>query len=371
MEGRFSWHSPRRWMIDVGRPVLAGLFVLIGLIGSVSLGCSDEDALFSLPVEDRIARFLASQDLPAVHGFDELLVEPSIDLVLFRVRYGETTECSRGGCVRPSAFGLTIGERIGWVEVPAAFPADAPRFDIRPDDSFLFDQEFLVRVRSAGEDAYVAVRLMLARDPDTPEPTLALVAGSLAHGGGPPEIGLALLENPNVAESRPVLEALARNIHSFLSGWQEVYRQTWELLRRLLPPLEEIEFDAVALRNPQGELFLRASIENPTVSTFVMEYAGVCAPSLLVYRDPGLTGSLLWDQLEWWNSRAGGCKWLPAFLEIPTGVERHVSTPAMADADILGDSIPAGTYPVSMRLRILQPRDSTLVIPAGTVELGG
>lgn len=106
-----------------------------------------------------------------------------------------------------------------------------------------------------------------------------------------------------------------------------------------------------------------------------VQVGGVCLPALLVYRDSAASEPA-WDEQRWFNTRAGGCKWMPVTVEVPG----HIATPSVSAAAILGDSLPAGAY--MARIRVLFARwvplsgsasttvvDSTHLVDAGTLQL--
>jgi len=134
--------------------------------------------------------------------------------------------------------------------------------------------------------------------------------------------------------------------------------------------LDRLRLEATFERNALGDVFGVATLHNLWPAPFSMEYAGVCAQSLLVYASASYSDPPLWNQLQYWNGRPGGCKWMPLTLVLPANGSRQIKTPAVAPTVIMGDSIPAGTYFLAVSIRMLQPRDTTLVIPAGPVQLG-
>jgi hypothetical protein len=65
----------------------------------------------------------------------------------------------------------------------------------------------------------------------------------------------------------------------------------------------------------------------------------------------------------------GGCKIPPTITGIEAGQSMGLVPPFVTDETVLGDSIPSGEYMIAVRARVTQPRDTTLVVAAGTVAL--
>lgn len=116
------------------------------------------------------------------------------------------------------------------------------------------------------------------------------------------------------------------------------------------------------------DLMGSVDIMNTSGRPVTVEYDGGCSLAVLL---PGETGPL-WDQAEWWLSRPGICPASSATtLEIPARTMARILTPSMTTMEIAGDSIPRGTFPGAVRMRMLAPDDTTLIFPAGIVRLNG
>lgn len=130
-----------------------------------------------------------------------------------------------------------------------------------------------------------------------------------------------------------------------------------------------------------GPLELSASVEQDGVDVMgsvdimntsgrpvTVEYDGGCDLALLI---PG-AGRPMWDQAVWWRANPDVCPTTSlTTLEIPARTLARILTPPMTTLEIAGDSIPFGTFPAAVRLRLLLPRDTTLVFPAGPLRLNG
>ena len=121
-------------------------------------------------------------------------------------------------------------------------------------------------------------------------------------------------------------------------------------------------------------------VTNQTRHEVTIGYAGMCAVTLLVFRDSTLSKTPVWDQGRWWNTRAGGCKWFPDQRAIAGGSHLRIGTSSVQPSVILGDSLPSGTYYAAVRLMVgrVEPAspapyrmtvDSSLVISAGALQL--
>ena len=102
--------------------------------------------------------------------------------------------------------------------------------------------------------------------------------------------------------------------------------------------------------------------------TVRLEYAGQCALAILLYED-GTPGDARWDSSAWWAAQ-GDCPAASMTLDLPPRTLARVVAPLLETRQILGDSLPGARYRAAVRIRLLQPRDTTLILPAGDVHLG-
>jgi hypothetical protein len=107
-------------------------------------------------------------------------------------------------------------------------------------------------------------------------------------------------------------------------------------------------------------------IMNTSSQPVLLEYEGGCGLSVVVGGTAGL-----WDEALFWRAHPDICPTTPTRLEIPARTMARILTPAVTTPQIAGDSIPMGTFPAAVRLRMFQPFDTTLVLPAGAVRLEG
>jgi hypothetical protein len=109
-------------------------------------------------------------------------------------------------------------------------------------------------------------------------------------------------------------------------------------------------------------------IMNTSRGPVTVEYDAGCDLAIVM----GGEGAPMWDQAAWWRRNPGICPESGLTrLEIPGRTLARVLTPAVTTYQIAGDSIPLGTFPAAVRLRLSVPRDTLLVLPAGPVRLNG
>jgi hypothetical protein len=109
-------------------------------------------------------------------------------------------------------------------------------------------------------------------------------------------------------------------------------------------------------------------VMNTGSDTVRLEYAGQCAVAIRIH-DADPDAAARWDSSTWWAAQ-GACPATPTTLDLPPRTLARIIAPLMEARRILGDSLPATGYRAAMRLRLLQPRDTTLLLPAGDVQLG-
>lgn len=107
-------------------------------------------------------------------------------------------------------------------------------------------------------------------------------------------------------------------------------------------------------------------VMNTSGRTVLLEYEGGCEFAVLVGAGEGRAH---WDEALWWSTRPEICSTSSTRLEIPARTLARILTPVVTTLQIAGDSIPMGAYPAAVRLRMLQPRDTTLVLTTGPVRL--
>jgi hypothetical protein len=132
--------------------------------------------------------------------------------------------------------------------------------------------------------------------------------------------------------------------------------------------LGALELSATIERDA-GDLMGSVDVMNTSGQSVSLHYQGSCAVAILVAgrgRDRPR-----WDALTWWQSRPGICRPDPVVLDIPPKTLARILTPPVNQQEILGDSIASGSHTVALRIRIYQPTDTTLLLPAGRVELAG
>ena len=128
-----------------------------------------------------------------------------------------------------------------------------------------------------------------------------------------------------------------------------------------------LEVSAVVERN-QTEVLGAVDLMNTGPDTVRLEYAGYCAIALLMYPPEAAVREPRWDSSDWWG-RQGDCPQGTFHVVIPPVTLARIVAPVVDARQILGDSLPGGSYTGAVRLRIVQPRDTTLVMLGGRVRL--
>lgn len=126
-----------------------------------------------------------------------------------------------------------------------------------------------------------------------------------------------------------------------------------------------LEISAVVERD-LADVLGSVDVMNTSADTVRLEYAGQCALAVLVY--DRMAARPRWDSSHWWAAR-GECPAAPMTLDLPPRTLARVVAPLVEAYAILGDSLPLKTYQAALRLRLLQPRDTTLILPAGDLQL--
>ncbi|MGH7470959.1 MAG: hypothetical protein ACRENP_23675 [Longimicrobiales bacterium] len=341
-------------------PRFRRLLIAISLVGVA--GCSTDD-IVTVDVPRDIQEFLVRTGLPTLRGYEQLLADRADNITLFRITYGDLA-CPTV-CSYPRAFGLNYRGRIGWVLPPAVNNSGV--FDVMGADAYLMSEDFLDDVKVADAAAYEAVRLWLVRDRDTDAAALEKLALRLFYDGGTPEHGFALLDHATVRTSRQILEIMII-LGGYTPAWAEVHNRSWTLLTPFLPPVSQHSFTGSTAIAPADWRYGMVTVGNPTTLKSVLEYvAGACSPTLLLYGAADYAGAPRWDQSR--VSRPAPCTPFPQQRTILSNQNSYISTDPSALTEMLGDSLPSGTYYAAVRLRIVQPRDTTFIVRAGPLTL--
>jgi hypothetical protein len=125
-----------------------------------------------------------------------------------------------------------------------------------------------------------------------------------------------------------------------------------------------LELSATVERD-RSDVLGAVDVMNAGDDTVRLEYEGYCALSLRFRPERGRGA---WDSSTWW-ARRGDCPTGNVTLTLPPRTLGRIVAPVLQAPRILGDSLPAGAYTAAVRIRLVQPRDTTLVIPAGSIDL--
>ncbi len=173
-------------------------------------------------IDEDIKSFVEAESLPEAQRPEIGFEDSEADVAAFHVDFGPGCDCP-SGCFYSTAYGLQFRDRIGWMTVESAFcledsvQVNEGYFDLQSRDSTLFSSDLRKRLREAvttdeandvQAPVYEVFLNMLAKDKATPSETLLDLA-RLLQDSYRPGVGYALLENPTVRSSRPVLEILA------------------------------------------------------------------------------------------------------------------------------------------------------------------
>ena len=324
--------------------------------------------LLGVDAPAQVRRFLEAESPGTIRGYTPVLDVSDAHLLVFRIAYG-SAPCPTG-CTLPQAYGLALGDRVGWLDGPAGATAF---FDVAAWDTLLFNAGLWARLAEADATASGALRLRLASDRDTPLPALLAIATGLhEQPSGPVAIGSALLSNPTSAASFEVLIALGQINTWFGPGpWYDVVDTAWQRLAPLVPPLSRLKLNGFVQRTADGLIRPGASARNTGGSPTLLRYGPICAPIMQLFRDSSFNGRPLWDaERWWWTSHAGGCKLPPDIALLQPGDSVALGGGGFRVADVLGDSIPPGRYTAAILIRVATPPgDTTYLASAGTLDL--
>jgi hypothetical protein len=198
------------------------------LLCAACLAC---DGAITEPHWTTVQEFVDAERLPAAQQVQEVLRLDEQALVVFTVKFGELIR-TRAGDYHDTAFGLELGENVGWLMVPG-IQVDRARlrhYEVSPADEYLFTGDFAERLEAADDWIYHALVLpLLAASEHTPEATLLRIAGELTSFPGR-RVASLLLDQPVVQANREILTLLAN-----LPGPQyaEARLRAEELLRAL------------------------------------------------------------------------------------------------------------------------------------------
>jgi hypothetical protein len=131
----------------------------------------------------------------------------------------------------------------------------------------------------------------------------------------------------------------------------------------------ELELSAV-IEQEAGEVYSMVEIMNTSDGTVRLEYPGPCAVSPTLFRPVGSTREAVWTAEAWGTANPMVCPPSPIQLDIPAGTLARLIAPILVQTELQGDSLPPGRYPTAVRFRMLQPRDTTLLLWSGEVQLG-
>lgn len=125
---------------------------------------------------------------------------------------------------------------------------------------------------------------------------------------------------------------------------------------------------SAAIDQNSSEILAAVDLMNTSQETIRVVYAGFCEVAVLVFRADRRSSGPVWDSSRWWSG-VDECPREMLVLEIPPITLARVIAPLLEARNISGDSLPSGRYVSAMRFRLVEPRDTTLTLPAGNLEL--
>ena len=125
---------------------------------------------------------------------------------------------------------------------------------------------------------------------------------------------------------------------------------------------------SAAIDQNSSEILAAVDLMNTSQETIRVVYAGFCEVAVLVYRADARASAPVWDSSRWWSG-IDECPVEMLTLEIPPVTLARVVAPLLEVRNISGDSLPLGRYVGAMRFRLVEPRDTTLTLPAGELDL--
>lgn len=126
---------------------------------------------------------------------------------------------------------------------------------------------------------------------------------------------------------------------------------------------------AATVERDESDVYGTVELMNTGPDTVRLEYNAYCDLAIVLFREKDRRLLPRWDSATWWRGRGGYCPERPLQLDIPPATLARIVAPAVEARGILGDSLPAGEYITAMRVRMLQPRDTALVLPGGVIQL--
>ncbi len=167
------------------------------------------DAPGPTPATAAVNEFVASQGLPLFHWTHQIVMRDGYEC--FGVSFGPGQDCP-AGCFYSWAYGIRVGERVGWLGFENAWdfaPPPESCFDVLPTDAILFDFDTWLAISDADwSTAWNGLVPLLARDPDTARAALLNIA-TILYTHHSRLLALDLVNNPAVATDVEILTLLS------------------------------------------------------------------------------------------------------------------------------------------------------------------
>jgi len=190
---------------------LKKLFFVTILIGFLFFYQSCDDNSVSPVINDRISKFIESQNLPKVQPYKISFFNDNENTAVFRVKYGEPFDCS-AGCAYSTGFGLMHNNKINWLTFERLDNTDLTQmtyYDIDSSETYLLSDSFWNNLNDSDEWIYrYAFLPVLVKDEDIPLNVLYRITQDL-YTYIYPYLGELLLSNKNVISSKEIIALLA------------------------------------------------------------------------------------------------------------------------------------------------------------------
>ena len=127
-----------------------------------------------------------------------------------------------------------------------------------------------------------------------------------------------------------------------------------------------LELSGVVERDGEA-VYSMVEIMNTGSDTVRLAHPEACGVSLILLSTDSAT--LRWD-LERWGQGQGYCSGRVSTMDLPPNTLARLFSPIVGEPDVRGDSLPGGDYASAMRIRLVEPADTTILLWSGPVRLG-
>lgn len=227
-------HTPRGKSKRVAPATLLVLAMFVSTCRSAAGPPEDDGTLSIEDLPENLQEFASSQVVLPIQSY-ERIVAAAPDTFLFRMDWGEPQDCP-SGCFYLGAYGLVMGQRLGWVTEGLWFTSTWPEyFRFSPGDSAQLTTEFMETVRVKNKWAYEDLRFRACCDVRSGEGLLFRIALQI-HPFGDTKHAHALIDHPVAVRSERILEVILALPEEGYAYQRERARQALEDLRNGIEP---------------------------------------------------------------------------------------------------------------------------------------